>query len=232
MSPDASLRFRQLVDNALTHLTWHAEVVRELGVEGISQVWDENPAWYLWLGGRAYLLRYPGLEEYGNELTAVLHAFPTAEELDDSSYSATELRLLEPEHFDHATMTPRFESFERFAEAFIIGELTVVPGPLGVASLTASSYRHKWDLTWRFTDVFVALLSFYRRSAPVKAPLGFSPQQGVSSVFIPFEEKSAGGFVPPAGSGPTRSLPYPAHWRQLAQGKARCSATGTCSCSH
>lgn len=232
MNLDASLRFRQLVDHALTHLTWHEEVMRDLGVEGISQIWNDEPAWYFWLGGRAYLLRYPGLEEEDGELTAVLHAFPSEEDLDGDTFSAAERLLLEPEHFDRQTMTPRFESFALFAEAFIIGELTVVEGPLGVASLAASSYRHKWDLAWRFTDVFVALMSFYWRSAPVSAPLGFLPQQGVSSVFIPFEHKSALAFVPPPGSGPSWRLPYPAHWRQLAQGKARCSATGTCSCSH
>ncbi len=232
MSLDASLRFRKLVDNALTHLTWHEEVMRGLGVDGVSQVWDDEPAWYIWLGGRAYLLRYPGLKESGDELTAVLHAFPTREELDSGTFSDAELGLLEPERFDRATTTPRFESFALFADAFIIGELTVTAGTGGIASMVVSSYRNKWNLAWRFTDLFVALLSFYWRSAPVADPLGFSPQQGVSSVFIPFEEQAAASFVPPSGSESTRRLSYPAHWHELVHVKARCTANGACSCSH
>jgi len=231
MSLDASLRFRQLTDNALTYLSWHEEVMRALQVAGISQIWDDEPAWYFWLGERAYLLRYPGLEERGSELTAVLHAFPLKEELESGTFSAAERSLLEPEHFDLETTTPRFESFARFAGAFVIGEMTITQGDAGPSSLIMSSYRSKWELAWRFTEVFVALQSFYWKTAPVGNPLGFEPQQGVRSVMIPFEEHAA-SFTPPSGSGPVRQLHYPGHWREYAEGRVRCSATGTCSCSH
>ncbi len=228
MNVDPSVRFRQLVDNALTHLTWHDEIVQELGVEGISQIWDDQPAWYIWLAGRAYLLRYPGLNESADELTAVLHAFPTREELASGRFSAEERRLLEPEHFDQATTTPRFESFGRFAEAFIIAEMTVIPGAAGCGSLVVSSHQQAWDAAWSFTDFFVSMQSFYRKTAPLHDPVGFAPQPGISSVLISFEENDD-SLSASFGNCP---IPAPAHWHRLAQSEVRCSATGTCSCSH
>lgn len=232
MKADPSLRFRQLVDHALTHLTWHEEVVRKLGVEGISQIWDDLPAWYVWLDGRAFLLRYPGLEENAGELTAILHAFPTREELERCAFSAEERRLLEPEHFDRETMTPRFESFARFADAFIIGEITINTGISGLDSLVVSSYRQQWETAWSFTDFFVALQSFYSHSAPVADPFGFSLQADVNSVLIVFEQHAAEEFSRALEGLSLRRLPYPARWRQLAHNEERCSAFGTCSCSH
>ena len=43
--------FRTILDNMLVTASWVDEAKAMLGIEGVSQVWSEKPAWYFWLTG-------------------------------------------------------------------------------------------------------------------------------------------------------------------------------------
>ncbi len=231
MTEDPAVRFRQLVENPLTHLTWFEEICRELGLSGISQIWDEEPAWYFWLGGRAYLLRYAGVQESATELIAALHAFPTSAELAGGHYDEIERSLLSAEHFDFATMTPRFESFARFSHAFLAGELLLSLADEEISALLISGHDRSWEHVWSFAVFFVAMQIFYRKAAPVAEPFVFSPQAGILSALVPFD--ATGAHIDGIGGGkPGQRLATPALWQQLSDAKARCTAAGACSCAH
>lgn len=225
-----AVRFRKLVENALTHLSWFDTVRDELNLTGISQIWDEEPAWYFWLGQRSYLLRYANLvEESPNDLTAILHAFPTCEEWDEGRCSHA---LLTTEHFDFATMTPRFESFALFKEAFIVGEMTFSLTDGKLQLLAASSHEEAWEKVWAFTELFVALLTFQHKVEPSEAPYFFSPMEKVSSVLVPFDASGSAIAKVVVATDPYRHLPTPMNWHRMAHQEFTCTASGTCACSH
>lgn len=232
MKVHPSVRFRQLVDNPLTHLTWYAEVCAELGLTGVSQVWNEDPAWYVWLGGRAYLLRHAGLKEDTGEMTAVLHAFPTAEELAAGGFDEEMSILLDEVHFDHRTLTPRFEAYPRFVRAFIVGELTLFPGEKDFGAVVFSGYEEDFATVWRFGEFFVAMLTFFSKTPPLAGPWRFTPQPGILSAGVALDQAGFERLQRDFVDTGLQPLENPDLWQRLAHGGARCSAQGACACKH
>jgi hypothetical protein len=129
-------------------------------------------------------------------------------------------------------MTPRFESFALFKQAFIAGELTFCLAQGDLQMLAASSYDREWEPVWAFTEFLVAMLTFQRKTEPAAAPYRFSPQDGIATVLVSFDAPGSAIAKALMGENSYRQLPTPISWRRLAHEQVRCSATGTCACSH
>lgn len=230
MSAAPAVRFRQLIENLLIHLSWFDAARDELNLTGVSQIWDEEPAWYFWLDKRGYLLRYANLPENSpDELTAILHAFPTRKEWDEGRVGDP---LLTAEHFDFSTMTPRFESFALFKETFIAGEMTFALADGELQLLAASGHDDAWENLWTFTEFLVAMMVFRDKALPGESPCFFHPAEKISSVLVPFVSSGAAMVRAIVAADPCHQLPVPLRWRRLARQEFHCSAEGICTCSH
>jgi hypothetical protein len=233
MTAAPAVRFRQLVENALTHLSWFDTVHSHLGLTGVSQIWDEEPAWYFWLGGRSYLLRYANLAEAGpDELTAILHTFPSKEEWIEGVTPAFAHPLLTTEHFDFSTMTPRYESFSLFKDSFVAGEMTFSLAGGELQLLAASGYVREWSAVWRYLEFFVAMVTFQRKAEPWESPYFFSAEEEITSVLVPFDSSGSAMAKAIVTTESCRRLAMPLLWHRLAHEQFHCSVSGACACSH
>ena len=96
--------------------SWVDEIHSGLGIKGVSQVWDEKPAWYFWIAdtpGVYHLeLVNAGAREQGNLkllcATFSLKCYPFTHSRIFQSFSFEERCLIRSQYFDH-TNTPHFE---------------------------------------------------------------------------------------------------------------------------
>jgi hypothetical protein len=111
---DAESYLRTQFDNMLVTASWFEAFRRQLGIDGVSQVWGERPAWYFWIRGAAgpYQLRLEDAEaQTGGGVQGIfsIRCYPYAGTAFYDGFSAEERGALESGLFDH-TRTPRVET--------------------------------------------------------------------------------------------------------------------------
>ncbi len=106
----------------LVKASWVEKIRTDLGLEGVSQVWGERPAWYFWISDApgVYLLE---LAETGtrqdedfdlHEVTFFLKCYPFVDHRVFQSFSFEEQGLIRSKYFDH-TNTPHFDYRENIS---------------------------------------------------------------------------------------------------------------------
>ncbi|MBZ0154849.1 MAG: hypothetical protein K8I29_01370 [Alphaproteobacteria bacterium] len=118
---DPQNRVRERLEACFIYLSYATPDIREdIGIQGLSQVWIDTPAWYLWVKGRpgAFMIETveSGCLEEGNivadsGLMAVRY-FPSPGEEVFRDFSPGERALRKSSLFD-ITGTPRFEGVKR-----------------------------------------------------------------------------------------------------------------------
>jgi hypothetical protein len=140
--------FRTLINNMMVRASW-AETVKSLsGITGVSQVWDRQPEWYIWISGKpgpyALTLEHTtgwstGTQDVHRGQFAV-KCFPHPEHAVSKCYSEAEQQLLKSDRFDQ-TRTPVFEKRAQIPPSFFtIAGLTVTSCPdSGISVFTFDS---------------------------------------------------------------------------------------------
>jgi hypothetical protein len=124
--------FRNKVESMLLTASWVEQVREMLDLAGVSQVWGERPAWYIWIEGAPGV--YALVLEEGEIFDAADHprvlghfavkCYPYEAAGVFDSFSPAERKMIIGELFDH-THTPRLESRQRIPEAFFtVGSLS------------------------------------------------------------------------------------------------------------
>ncbi len=117
----------------LTIAAWVNAVREQVGVTGVSQIWDDVPAWYFWIaqGPRAYQLQMERAWRDGPDDIGCYHGlfsvrcFPYRTDPLFPAFSFYERSLLESKHFDESN-TPRFESRLLIPDSlFMVGTLEI-----------------------------------------------------------------------------------------------------------
>ncbi len=107
----------------LIKASWAEKICTNLGIEGVSQLWGDKPAWYFWISGApgVYLLE---LVETGtrqqegfdlHQAAFSLKCYPFAGNRVFQSFSFEEQCLIRSKYFDH-TNTPHFDHREKIAQ--------------------------------------------------------------------------------------------------------------------
>jgi len=104
----------------LVTTSWVDDVKTVTGLEAVSQVWGEKPAWYFWISGTpgVYALQLEGITapESDRRIWAngnfAVKCYPLAHEKVFHSFSFQERAMILSESFDH-THTPRFSHREQ-----------------------------------------------------------------------------------------------------------------------
>jgi len=106
----------------LTTVSWVDKVKNLLGIEGVSQIWGEAPAWYLWISNAPGVYHFELSEATISEdhpKTArgifTIKCYPYADRDAFSCFSFQERDLIQSRFFD-GTHTPRFEDRERLPD--------------------------------------------------------------------------------------------------------------------
>jgi hypothetical protein len=97
----------------LVTASWFEDFKRTLGIQGVSQVWGDRPAWYFWIGGApgAYQLQLEDAEMQpggGYRGVFLIRCYPFTDTAFYAGFSAEERGVVESGLFDH-TRTPRAE---------------------------------------------------------------------------------------------------------------------------
>ena len=123
MTIDPESLFRNKIEGMLSTVSWVDNVKKLLGIEGVSQIWGDAPAWYVWISGA------PGV--YHFQLSeASIHKDPpnTAQGIFTvkcypynngnifNFFSFQERHLIQSRFFD-GTHTPFFDDRERLPDA-------------------------------------------------------------------------------------------------------------------
>ena len=121
---DYSDFLRNKIDSMLVTTSWVDEVKHLLGIEGISQIWGDVPAWYFWLsdsqGVYQLQLSETSMDENNPEIIRgmfTLKCYPYIEKEIFQSFSFPERQLRKSRVFDD-THTPRFEEKDTIPESF------------------------------------------------------------------------------------------------------------------
>jgi len=115
--------FRNKIENMLITASWVETLKHAIGLEAVSQVWGEKPAWYFWIKNRsgAYSLQ---LENASTQKTVngkwgngnfIIKYYPYPREEVFKDFSFQEKCFVQSEYFDR-TCTPRFEYKEKIPE--------------------------------------------------------------------------------------------------------------------
>lgn len=112
--------------------SWFAGTKALLGLRGVSPIWDDRPAYYLWLedGPGPYAIQFEEgyIDTEGDHCASALfslkcYPYPGRSEFD--SLSVEERTLLESTAFDE-TQTPRFDQRERLHPSlFTVGAMEI-----------------------------------------------------------------------------------------------------------
>jgi hypothetical protein len=115
--------FRDRIEGMLSTASWVAKVKDLLGIEGVSQIWGEAPAWYFWISGApgVYLFQLSAAsisEKHPKTArgTFAVKCYPYADRDAFRHFSFLERDLVQSRFFD-GTHTPTFEDRERLPEA-------------------------------------------------------------------------------------------------------------------
>jgi len=104
----------------LVKASWFDEIRTELGMQGVSQLWAQRPAWYFWIADApgVYLLELAAADSRQMEgfdlhrVTFALKCYPFAGQQVFKFFSFEEQGLIRSPYFDH-TNTPRFDQREK-----------------------------------------------------------------------------------------------------------------------
>ena len=107
----------------LVTTSWVEDVKRVTGLNAVSQVWGDKPAWYFWIADApgVYALQLEGITtpdlDHGDWATGsfAVKCYPFIHEKVFSSFSFQERSLIQSESFDH-THTPRFSQREQIPD--------------------------------------------------------------------------------------------------------------------
>jgi len=120
---DPESLFRNKIEGMLATVSWVDKVKNLLGIEGVSQIWGNAPAWYFWISdaqGVYHLqLSETSVSEYHPKTSRgifTIKYYPYADRDVFSSFSFQERHLTQSCFFDD-THTPRFEDRERLSES-------------------------------------------------------------------------------------------------------------------
>jgi len=165
MALDNEHFFRTLMDNMMVRASW-AETVKGLsGVTGVSQVWGNQPEWYIWIAGQ------PGpyglvLEQTAEQIAGArpvkqglfaVKCFPCSGTPAFFSFSAAEREILKSPLFDQ-TNTPVFEARHEIPPTFFnIGSLMV----------SADAGGRAVAFTFESLDTIRLVSPAYNGSAPI-----------------------------------------------------------------
>jgi hypothetical protein len=137
-SIDLEAYFRGVIDSALTVATWADDVVRLLRLDGLSQIWSQQPAWYFWVRGAPgpYHLQLEttagqavSTDNLGRKGLFSLRCYPYPRSGGFGLLSAEEQRLIESDIFDE-TNTPRFEHLDEIPyHLFQLAAIEYLVGP-------------------------------------------------------------------------------------------------------
>ncbi len=236
---DSSEVMRNLIDSAVSYLTWHEDACKTLGFKGISQVWQETPAWYFWVDGIAggILFRLHQEESMGNSQYASfsVHYYPDAQEAAWQKLTEKEKLLLnDPEIIDPETHTPQFESFKYCLPYFLSAEISLLINSKNqLQTLVFSSVNDQNHPVSLFFGFLVKTLNFYLKSHHIKAKQ--LNMDDTSSLFLIYNIKAfeqfikaynleESNFFEPLQTGMLEN------WKNTAHMNAECSAKGTCAC--
>lgn len=137
MTTDFDSFFRNRIEGLLIRASWAAALRTMLGLEGVSQIWTGNAAWYLWLHGAPGV--YALVFSEGDAFTFAsrrlcegqfaLKCYPYPDHPGFEGFSAEERRLIQSQDFD-ATHTPQFEVAADIPESlFVVGSLSLICDP-------------------------------------------------------------------------------------------------------
>ena len=117
--------------------SWVESVKQAIGLEAVSQVWGEQPAWYFWIknapGAFSLQLEHAstqiaGNEEWGNGIFSIKH-YPHPRQEGFKNFSFQEQCFIRSEYFDR-THTPRFEYKDKIpATLFNVATMEYLAGP-------------------------------------------------------------------------------------------------------
>ena len=238
---DAHAGTRNLIENAFSHLTWYQAVCDRTGFKGISQIWQEEPAWYFWLhqARGAFLLRLHADEALADNqyVSLSLHYFPDRQDQAYQGLSAGEKWLLSDESvFDLATNTPRFEAYGQFRSLFMVAEVGLVFNQENrLQLLLYSSERELDEPASAFIDLLISTLNFYSKRHHRQACL--LREGSVSTVLLNYSDPVFQLFLKDFELDELRLEPLhgdarSGRWSQYAHMDAACSMHGACSCQH
>jgi hypothetical protein len=108
--------FRNKVEEMLILSSWSARFRSDIGLNGVSQIWNDRPSWYFWLADSPGVYRLEmmdseeGIDIQGDRYTAIfkIKCYPYQEHPEFQSFSFLEKELVQSKLFDH-TNTPAFE---------------------------------------------------------------------------------------------------------------------------
>jgi len=134
---DTESFFRNKIENPLITASWVERVKHAIGLEAVSPVWGEQPAWYFWIeslaGGFSLQLEHAstekaGNEEWGNGIFSIKH-YPHPRQKVFKDFSFQEQCFIRSEYFDR-TQTPRFEYKEKMPTTlFNVATMQYLAGP-------------------------------------------------------------------------------------------------------
>lgn len=104
----------------LVTASWVEEVKDALGITGVSQIWDERPAWYLWMSQfrGAYQFQLEAAYDDPHIPAGIfsIKYYPVRGENVFPSFSAEERAVVQSPLFDR-TRTPRYEDRDKIPES-------------------------------------------------------------------------------------------------------------------
>lgn len=131
--------FRLKIDSLLMSASWVERLRSELGLVGVSQVWRENPSWYLWLADSAgayglELVEASGGDQPGQDIPRALFCiryYPNPDQPEFSDFSPREQALVLGGGFDESH-TPRSEALSEIPpQCFVVGTMELAWQPDG-----------------------------------------------------------------------------------------------------
>ena len=115
--------FENKVNSMLVTTSWIDELKDRLGIKAVSQIWGEDPAWYVWLSGAQGAYRLELADAITDENSPAnrhgffaIKCYPFENSTVFNSFSYEE-QMLSRSHFFDDTHTPRFEEKEKIADA-------------------------------------------------------------------------------------------------------------------
>jgi hypothetical protein len=238
---DAYSATRTLIENAFSHLTWHADACEKTGFKGISPIWKDDPAWYFWLNhiNGGFLLRLHAEEPLVDNqyVSFSLHYFPMVDDAAYQDLSVGEKGMLSDETiFDQTTNTPQFEAYEQFISTFVVAELGFVIDPDNQLQLLLYCTEKAEDHpVYAFLDLLIGALNFQSKRHHQQV---FLLQEGqMMTSFLSYSEPVLKQFLNEFAlhdklSEQLVSSDRQNRWLQAAHMEAVCSMSGACSCSH
>jgi len=236
---DGSEAVRNLIDSAVSHLTWHEDACKTFRLKSISQVWKETPAWYFWLTGISggFLVRFHQEEsvKHSQYISLLLHYYPDKGESAYQQLSDQEKILLDDSKIiDSQTNTPQFEAFEHCLPYFLIAEIGLLIDETNtLQTVVFSSSNDQTHPSEVFLDFLIKTLNFYLKFHHIHVKqLNLNE---ISSLFMiydttAFEEfiktyhLDKSDFIHPIQTGRLEE------WKNAAHLNAECSVNGTCAC--